>query len=75
MYNQAALELSGVPIIESYDFGKNVTVKFSSIFMTSKMSANLADKINKANGVFKITKSSQNKTVSYKANDNFKYVR
>lgn len=38
MYNQAASEINGAPIIEEYKFGDEIKVKFAHGFMTEKVS-------------------------------------
>lgn len=45
MYNKAASEMNGVPLIEAYEFGKKIRVKFAHGFMTDKVSKKLADSV------------------------------
>lgn len=55
MYNQAALEVTGAPIIDQYKFGKNIQIKFAYNFMTDKVSKKFSDKIKKSDGWLTIT--------------------
>ena len=72
MYNQAALEVTGAPIIESYEFGKDIRVKFSNDFMTDKMSKPYAKKINGNDGWLRLA-SGSGETITREVGDNFKF--
>lgn len=72
MYNQAALEVTGAPIIEKYEFGDEIKVKFSSSMMTDKVSKRFTKKINDAGGWYTVTKGS-GKQETWEVGDNFKF--
>jgi ribosomal protein L21E len=72
MYNQAALEVTGAPIIEKYEFGDEIKVKFSSSMMTDKVSKRFTKKINDAGGWYTVTKGS-GKQATWEVGDNFKF--
>lgn len=71
MYNQAALELTGVPVVESYEFGDKVKLKFSSMFMTDKVSDKFADRVNKQD-TYLLTKAG-GKRRNASVDSNFKF--
>jgi len=72
MYNQAALENTGAPVIEEYEFGETIKVKFSTPFMTNKVGRGFAEKINKNDLWYTVTKGS-GPTISQKADKNFNF--
>jgi len=74
MYNQAALEVPGAPIIEQYEFGETIRVKFSSRIMTRKVGQKFAKKINDEGGWFTVTKGDPAKRVSKTADENYKFI-
>lgn len=71
-YNQAALERTGVPVVESYKFGKDIEVKFGSSFMTDKISDKLANKIKNNDGWLKISTGGDDDKV-WEVDDDFKF--
>ena len=73
MYNQAALGISGAPIIESYEFGSDIKVKFSSNFMTSKMGKGMTKKINDNDGWYKVTGGPAGETISREVNEDYNF--
>lgn len=75
MYNQAALEITGAPVIEEYEFGKDIKIKFSSHFMTDKVSKKLAKKVKANEGWLTISKGGDREGVKFEANDNYKFER
>jgi GH24 family phage-related lysozyme (muramidase) len=72
MYNQAALEITGAPIIEEYVFGKDIKVKFSSNFMTDKVSKAFSKKIKK-NKLWFVVAHGGDSDKSWKVDSNFKF--
>ncbi len=72
-YNQAALEITGAPVIEEYRFGKGAKVKFSSDFITDKVSQKFAKKINNNDGWYVIVKGDVDNSFNHKADDNYKF--
>ena len=73
MYNQAALGISGAPIIESYEFGPDIKVKFSSNFMTSRMSKGMTKKINDNDGWYKVTRGPAGEPISREVNEDYNF--
>lgn len=74
MYNKAALEISGAPIIEQYVFGDDIRVKFASKFMTKKVSKKYSEKLNSdKDGWFTIRKGGNKGDRVYESNDNFEF--
>jgi len=71
-YNQAALEITGAPVVEEYNFGEEIKIKFSSDFMTDKVSPKFAKKIKANDGWLTISKGGVDSFVK-KADDNFKF--
>jgi hypothetical protein len=74
MYNQAALEMSGVPIVEQYDFSDaGINLKFSTPFMTDKVSKKFKKKVD-SEGWYHLVGSVDKKDVkSYKVNLDYQF--
>jgi hypothetical protein len=74
MYNQAALEMSGVPIVEQYDFSDaGINLKFSTPFMTDKVSKKFKKKVD-SEGWYHLVGSVDKKDVkSYQANLDYQF--
>jgi len=72
-YNQAALEITGTPVVEEYVFGKEIKIKFSSDFMTDKISEKLAKKIKANDGWLTVSRGGDNEDDLFKADDNYKF--
>lgn len=73
MYNQAALGISGAPIIERYEFGPDIKVQFSSPFRTKKMGKKLTKKINENDGWYKVTSGPSGDPISREVNEDFRF--
>jgi len=71
-YNQAALEISGAPVIESYTMGDKIRVKFAYRFMTDKVSDKFKKMIEKNKGYMDIKKS-KGKSKVYSMNDKYMF--
>lgn len=72
MYNEAALEHAGVPVVTEYVFGPDIKVKFGSKFLTKGMSPTLSKKINDAGGWFVVSHGGT-ETKTRKVGENFRF--
>ena len=72
MYNKAALEVAGAPIIEEYRMGDSIEVKFSSSLMTDKASKEFTNKVNRSDW-YKITKGNYQVGV-WGVQDNYQFT-
>jgi len=74
-YNQAALSVTGAPVIEKYEFGpKGIRIKFSSKLMGPKFSKGFKDKVNAADGWYNVPGSvKEGKDKLYSMNDDYQF--
>lgn len=72
MYNEAALEHAGAPVVTEYVFGPDIKVKFGSKFLTKGMSSAMSKKINDAGGWLTVSHGGT-ETKSRKVGENFRF--
>lgn len=76
MFNQASMEDSGLPSVSEYSWGPDgIKVKFSSKITTEKVSKRMRDRINKADGWYKVAGAPKDATEqkSYKVDGDYQF--
>lgn len=64
-YNEAALEITGAPVIEKYEYGSKVRVKFAYPFMTDTVSNKFKKRVGE-DGWMDVTSTSEEGSKEYK---------
>jgi GH24 family phage-related lysozyme (muramidase) len=72
-YNQAALSVTGAPVVEEYKWGEEVWVKFSSSLRSEKFSKKFRDKINKNDGWYKVPGKGEGAAKHVKVDEDFQF--
>lgn len=75
MFNEASSEISGLPVVEEYQWGEDgVKIKFASKIESDKVSKKFRDKINKAEGWYTVGKGgAEGTTQTHKLNDQYEF--